>query len=459
MVGAVVIFRIAPLPDRPLTDDDFSALMDRLGPFEARPHIAVAVSGGRDSLCLALLLQRWARRRRGRITSLTVDHGLRAGSAAEARTAGRWLRAHKIGHAILPWDRRDQPPPASGLQAAAREARYRLLCGRCRDLGVLHLALAHQRDDQAETFLLRLGRGSGPDGLAGMAPVTERDGVRLLRPLLPVPRDRLAATLRSQGQDWIDDPTNENAAHTRIRLRRLLPSLAEAGVTPGRLAETAAALGQARASMDEAVAGILAAGVEIDPAGYLWLDPSALAGAPAEVGRRVLARCLMAIGGGGYGPRSERLNRLYDQIAGGRLASGATLAGCQIRGKDGRLLICRELAAAGPAIALISGAGQVWDGRYAVTLARSRGKIARLQVAALGPEGYRAALRARPELRERPLPALARPVLPALWADAGRGRELLAVPHLDYQARSAQVSVAIEFVPPQSLAPSRFTVA
>ncbi|HEX6092958.1 MAG TPA: ATP-binding protein, partial [Dongiaceae bacterium] len=115
------------MPDTPLTDDEFTALMDRLGPFEARPHIAVAVSGGRDSLCLALLLQRWVRRRRGQITALTVDHGLRPDSAAEARTVGRWLRAQKIGHAILTWNRRNQPPPESGLQAAAREARYRLL--------------------------------------------------------------------------------------------------------------------------------------------------------------------------------------------------------------------------------------------------------------------------------------------------------------------------------------------
>ena len=450
---------MSPLPDVPLTDDEFAALMDRLGPFEARPQIAVAVSGGRDSLCLALLLQRWARRRRGRITALTVDHGLRPDSAAEARTVGRWLAAHKIGHAILPWDRRDQALPESGLQAAAREARYRLLLDHCRALGFLHLALAHQRDDQAETFLLRLGRGSGPDGLAAMAPVTERAGVRLLRPLLPVPRGRLAATLKSWKQDWIDDPTNENTAHARIRLRRLLPSLAKAGVTPAHLAETATALGQARAAMDEAVAGILAAGVEIDPAGYLWLDPSVLARAPGEAGRRVLARCLMAIGSGAYGPRSERLDRLYDQIAAGRLGSGATLAGCQIRRKGSRLLICRELAATGPAIALTAGSSQVWDGRFQVTLARSRVRKIQVQAAALGPEGNRSVLAARPDLRQGPIPPAVRPVLPAIWTAGGPHRELLAVPHLDYWVSNPQVSVSIEFVPTQALAQSRFTVA
>jgi tRNA(Ile)-lysidine synthase len=447
------------LPATPLTDDEFTALMDRLGPFEARPHIAVAVSGGRDSLCLALLLQRWARRRHGRITAFTVDHGLRPDSAAEAQTVGRWLRAQGINHAILRWDRRDRPPPGSGLQAAARQARYRLLCGQCRGLGVLHLALAHQRDDQAETLLLRLGRGSGPDGLACMAPVTERDGVRLLRPLLPVHRGRLAATLRSQGQDWIDDPTNENTAHTRIRLRRLLPALAEAGVTAERLADATGALGRARAAMDEAVAGVLAAEAEIDPAGYLWLDPAALAGVPVGVGRRVLARCLMAVGGGGYAPRSERLNRLYDQIGGGGLASGATLAGCQIRGKGGRLLICRELAAAGPAVALIPGATQAWDGRYAVTLTHARRRTGRLQVAALGSDGNRRVLAERPDLRHGPVPAAVRPVLPSIWTANGPRRELLAVPHLDYWVGNPQVSVSIEFVPLHALAQSRFTVA
>src|SRR5262245_33107474 len=270
----------------PLRDDEFATLMERLGPFEARPHLAVAVSGGRDSLCLALLLHRWARRRRGRVTALTVDHRLRPESAAEAAQVRRWLAVHRIGHRTLRWQRADARPFAGGLQAAAREARYRLLCGACRELGILHLALAHQRDDQAETFLLRLDRRSGPDGLASIAPIAERQGIRLVRPLLSVPRARLAATLQAWRQAWIDDPTNESDAYTRIRLRRLLPSLAETGVTPARLADAAGAHGHARGAMEDAVAELLAEAVETDPAGYLRLDPARLKYAPAEVSQR-----------------------------------------------------------------------------------------------------------------------------------------------------------------------------
>lgn len=444
----------------PLTDEEFAVLMDRLGPFEARPHLAVAVSGGRDSLCLSLLLQRWARTRRGRIIALTVDHGLRPESAAEAKQVRSWLAAHGIAHRKLTWNRGiDAPPLASGLQAAAREARYRLLRASCREIGVLHLVLAHQRDDQAETFLLRLARGSGLDGLAAMAPVSGGDGVRLLRPLLAVPRGRLAATLRAWGQDWIDDPSNENTVHARIRMRRLLPSLAETGVTAARLAETAAALGRARQVMEDGVAALLAAAVEIDTAGYLSLEPAALAGAPAELSQRALARCLMAIGGGAYAPRLERLLRLHRQIAAGRLGAGATLGGCRIVSHKGRLLICRELAAVEAACGLVAGKTTLWDGRFGVGLAGRSSRSGRFQVAALGVEGYRAILARQPDLRRHPIPAMIRPVLPALWP-AGRARKRpIAVPHLDYRAQNSQVSVDIEYAPHHALAASRFTVA
>ena len=444
----------------PLGDEEFAALMERLGPFEARPHLAVAVSGGRDSLCLAILLQRWAKPRRGRITALTVNHGLRPESAAEAAQVRRWLAAHGITHRTLHWQRsgavRRFP---GGLQAAARDARYRLLSAACREFGILHLALAHQRDDQAETFLLRLDRGSGLDGLAAIAPIADRQGIRLLRPLLPVPRARLAATLQAWRQDWIDDPSNEDDAHTRIRLRRLLPTLAETGVTPARLAGAATALGQVRQAMEEAVASVLAAAAEIDPAGYLRLDPVALTAAPVEVSQRALARCLMAIGGGAYAPRRERLIRLHDRIAGGRLGGGATLGGCRIARHKDRLVICREMAAIGPPCPLPAGATVVWDGRFALALPSQQRRTGRFQVAALGEAGYRAVLAHRPDLRGHPIPALVRPVLPALW-QAGRGRKRpLAVPHLDYRAGNPQVSVSIDFVPLHALAASRFTVA
>ena len=162
---------------RAVSDADFRALMDRLGGFEKRPTVAVAVSGGADSMALAILANRWARQRRGKIVALTVDHGLRAGSRAEAKEAHRQLTSRGIDCMLLVWRGNK---PKSGVQAAARDARYRLMAQWCRRHSVLHLLVAHHREDQAETILHRLARTSGVDGLAGMAAVHELPDIRLL---------------------------------------------------------------------------------------------------------------------------------------------------------------------------------------------------------------------------------------------------------------------------------------
>jgi len=161
----------------PLDASGFARLMASLGPFESAPRIAVAVSGGADSLALALLAADWAAAQGGKAVALTVDHGLRPEAAAEARQVRRWLADCGISHFILAWR---GPRSGADVQAAARAARYRLMGEWCARRGILHLLLAHHRDDQAETVLLRLARGSGLEGLAAMAPVSElpaADGV------------------------------------------------------------------------------------------------------------------------------------------------------------------------------------------------------------------------------------------------------------------------------------------
>jgi len=406
--------------------------MRPLGPYPAKPHLAVAVSGGSDSLALVLLADAWARRRVGRVTAITVDHGLRAEAASEARQVARWLRARGIAHRTLRWS----PPTALGanIQATARDARYGLLTHWCRGHGVADLLIAHHQEDQAETFLLRLARGSGLDGLAAMASVSSRDGIRLLRPLLGVPKAALVAYLRARGQPWIEDPSNRDAAYARVRLRALLPMLAAEGLTAERLAETAARLGQARAAIGEACDALLARAAELHDAGYARVDAGALAAVPREVSLRALARLLTALGGQAYTPRYERLCRLADEIFAG-LRSARTLAGCRILPQpDGRLLILREARALAPALA-VAAAPVLWDGRFTVWRARRGGAVTNgpVMVGALGEAGWR-------ELRDLgvepgELPRLLLATLPALRDAKG----LLAAPHLAWRrGRKAQ---------------------
>ena len=392
-----------------LTPAAFDALMVPLEPFEPAPHLAVAVSGGRDSLALALLASEWARAHAGKVTGLIVDHGLRPASAAEARQADAWLRSHGIGARVLTWDGKK---PRRGIPAAARAARYALLEEWCRTAGVLHLLLAHQRDDQAETFLLRLGRGSGLDGLAAMAQIVERPHLRLLRPLLTVPRRSLAAYLRDRGQPWIDDPSNRDVRHARARLRTALPALASDGLSVRRLAATACRLGAARHLVEAETAALLARVVAPDPAGYLWLDEAAFRAAPDEIALRALARCLTAVSGAAHPPRLAALQRLHESIRAG-LGRARTLAGCRIARWRRCLLLTREAAAIGADLALHPGLRSRWDGRFRVAV--GQGGPMRMTVRPLGAQGWRQAAANAPIAVRGSIPAAARATLPSVW--------------------------------------------
>ena len=406
---------------------EFAALMEQLGPWPAPPRLAVACSGGADSLALTLLADGWVRARRGRLAALTVDHGLRPESAAEARQVGDWLRRRRIDHHILVWA---GPKPSANLPALAREARYRLLGGWCREHRCIGLLLGHQLEDQAETLLLRMARGSGLDGLAGMAPVTQRSDLRLLRPLLAVPRARLEATLRAHRQPWVEDPSNRDPVYARSRIRALLPALAAEGLTAARLAATASRLAGSRATLSALTDRLLAEAASLSPAGYCLVRPAILAAAPRELSLRALARLLALTSGADVPPRFERLERLHGDICEGGLAGGRTLHGCCILPWRGQVLICREPAAMAPPIALARRETALWDNRFRVQLTGRRQPLRHpFEVGALGLAGWRqigSRLGDRDRLR---VPGAVRPSLPALFDLDG----VVAVPHLGYR--------------------------
>ena len=312
-------------------------------------------------------------------------------------------------------------------------------------------------------MLLRLARGSGLDGLAAMAPVTERAGVRLIRPLLPVPRARLRATLRAGARTWIDDPSNDDPAHARIRCAGCCRPLAEAGSSGAAGGDGRAISGAPAPLIDEAVAGIAGGGGRDHPAGYLRLTrpPS-----PARRRRSACAssaRCLMAIGGGGYVPRLDRLERLYGQIAGGASAAGATLGRLSHRSAATAAAADLPRAGGGRSAAVAARPGAPPALGRALCCHSGAPPGARRAISQVGcPRSRRQSQRRWRNVRSAPRARSRRPygpVLPAIWRAGRSRRELLAVPHLDYWVSDPQVSVSIEFVPPQALAQSRFTVA
>jgi tRNA(Ile)-lysidine synthase len=310
-----------------LTAESFAALMAPFAPFESRPVLAVGVSGGRDSLALALLAHEWAAARGGHVAALIVDHGLRAAAAVEAAVTRDLLSGHGIAADILQWT---GVKPTHGLQEAARGARYGLLFDACRERGILHLLVAHHADDQAETVAMRAARGSGPDGLAGMAALVERRHARLLRPLLSVPRARLTATLEARGVAWIDDPSNTDRRFERARLRA------------GGVARQVDIIGpaQERSSRELRLARAAVDTIEIDDEAAL--DRTAFGSLGAGLGAGLLSRLVQAVGGRDHPPRRDRLHRAVDRL------SGAVTRGKSGKSQDFTLSECRLILRQAP---------------------------------------------------------------------------------------------------------------
>ena len=413
--------------------------MAAFAPFEARPLVAVALSGGPDSLALLLLTDRWARARGGAAIAFTVDHGLRPDSASEAAQVGAWATARGIAHEILKWT---GDKPGSGIQAAARQARYRLLSGACAERGILHLAFAHHADDQAETVLFRKERGSGPAGLAGMTASRSLGPVRMIRPLLGWPKSVLVEICRRFGQDYVEDPSNSSARFARTGLRRRLAD--EAGLRAAALHE-ATAQAVRRIDGEDRLASALGRIAEIRPDGIVFLDPDALSAAVPEARQAVLAAVLRTVGGNAFAPDTDAVSRLDAALAAADFA-GVSLGGCVVRRWQGRILVCREPKRAAAPLRLDDGTWHGWDGRF---LVRTAGANRPVTVATLGSQDYA-------ELRrslEGTLPAIAGAGLPAVRF----GDRVVSVPPVERE-ESGFAGIELRYSPLWPLSPETFTV-
>lgn len=408
-------------------DQHFTAVMDRLGPFEPRPHLAVAASGGADSSALCLLAERWVHGRGGSLLALIVDHTLRPNSVAEAALTANRLAARGIAVRQL---RAADLSRGPALADRARTARYRLLTAACADAGILHLLLGHHAADQAETVMIRALGHSADRGLAAMPALVETATLRLLRPLLDVPPDLLRQMLTENGIEWVEDPSNRDPHALRGRLRGLR---AGRDLTAETLALCAAAAraGQQRTRSEQASASALAAQVSIRPEGFAILTPG-------PVAPDLLAAVIQTIGGGAYPPPSDQVAALARQ------PRPATLAGVRLlpAGQLGPgLLVAREAAAMAPPI--FAEPDAIWDKRFrlAADAILPRGAT----IGALGDDA--AAFRRRSDL-----PSAVLCTLPTLRC----GKTLAAVPHLLYPGTMACAQVRLVLSPPRPLAGASF---
>lgn len=320
------------------------------------PVLVLAISGGPDSTALLVLAARWrkARRRGPKLVAVTVDHGLRPQARREAADVKRLARTLGLAHHTLRWNGKK---PAAGLQAKARAARYGLLADAARKAGAHHVLTAHTRDDQAETVLIRLTRGSGIGGLAAMArmsPVPGAADVSLVRPLLEVPKARLVATLRKAGVAYAEDPSNHDPTFTRVRLRAAMPDLEREGLGAGRLALLARRARRAEVALEAAVDSAAAA---LAPGSWREGHPIEFAlpgfrALPEEVALRLVGRAVRSAGNEGpveLGKLEALAAALFPALVPtrGSVRFRRTLAGAVVTRTGNRLLVERAPARRG----------------------------------------------------------------------------------------------------------------
>jgi len=391
-------------------------------------------------MALAWLLIAWVKSLGGELLVLSVDHGLRAGSAEDCAFVAGALAGHsgvtvetlRITHA----------PPAGGIQEWARDMRYGLLADRCRALGILHLCTGHTLDDQAETVAMREAHGSGTMGLAGMAADKPLQGVRLLRPLMGYRREHLSRWLDAHGRAWRDDPSNLADRFERVRHRRAIAERGEAET----LASRAEALGRRRDARERDVARFLAATTRIHDSGFAEVatDRWLLADQPTR--ELALGALLLTIGGARYRPASEAVCDLLAAVE--AKAPPATLGGCVVSPGARRFVICRET---GKSSDIRQGSGAwagPWDRRYSAAVDLSTGHWS---LKALGSDGLGQLSRRHGMVMKRhTMPLAARKALPSLWI----GDDLVSVPHLGWGH-----GLSARFEPARSAAGSGFRVA
>ena len=371
-------------------------------------NLGVAVSGGGDSMALLYLAVACGLNP----AVVTVNHGLRAEAAAEAAQVAAVAGDLGLSHTTLRWENWDQ---LGNLQDHARKARRRLIAAWAQENNIATVALGHTQNDVAETFLMRLQRGAGVDGLAAMSGHWSEGGILWQRPLLGFARKDLRLWLQTQGKTWVEDPSNDNPRFERVRARASLARLHPLGLTADRLAHVAAHLAEARAALD-VLADQWAIQTLREEAGTVLIT-TALWTAPAETQRRVLQRVILWIAPADYAPRGQQLGQLLMRLAQGQ---AATLAGVRFTQARGVLRALREFKVTAPRCE----ADQIWDGRWQVAGDLPQGA----EVGALDTTG----LVQCPDWRSTGLPRAALLASPAVWL----GDKLIAAPLAGFQTGS-----------------------
>jgi len=368
--------------------------------------LGIAVSGGGDSIAMLHVLTQYAKDTGTKLYAVTVDHGLRAEAAEEVRFVAKVCAGLDVSHSVLKWTGWDG---AGNLQDQARRARYSLISDWACKKRIEIVLLAHTADDQAETFLMRLARGAGVDGLSGMARSRKSSGITWVRPFLDATRQQLRNYLKSRNLEWIEDPSNEDSRFDRVKARNILVTLQPFGIDAVSLTAVSERLSQVRDALE--VQTLLAArDLACVEQGDVVFEFEKFQAQPLEIRRRLLSHAIKWVSSAEYGPRGPALADLSAKVLTGEQV---TLHGCILRPEVHSLRILREAQAVRSEVAQV---GEIWDNRWRIKGIKNKS----LEVRFLGEDG----MRSLSEWRETGMPRVSLLASPAVW----KGQDFVAAP-------------------------------
>lgn len=380
-------------------------------------HIAVAVSGGADSMCLALLAQKWCAHHNITLTALTVDHGLRKESAQEAKSVAAQLKAVGIQHKILRWK---GEKPTARIEEKAREARYQLLCDFCRRKKIPILLLAHHQQDNIETFFLRLCKASGLTGLGGMHPIKRRNGILLMRPLLQAEKSDIITYLTRHKMQWVEDPMNQNPAFERVHWRQQMPLLEKMGLKTAYLTKTMKRLRRAENALNQMTDSVLNK-IYPDDRGFIPIPLDLFNQQPEEIQLRLLLRLIPLVGGKESPLSFDRVESIISEKP-----QRTTIGNCCLVRQKNTLFITKEAARMPAPLPIPAKKWIQWD-RFQI-YSSTAGTIQRQTQ----------------KDKNCSLPLLIQQTFPVFTDKKG----LEICPDLDYKTKKSHINVIIRFSPP-----------
>jgi tRNA(Ile)-lysidine synthase len=393
---------------------------------ESATKLAIAVSGGSDSMALCFMLHQCLKKERVELTALIIDHKLRKDSSQEAEKTSITLKKHNIKHHIIPWL---GPKPLSNLQEKARIARYTLLTNYCLEHNIPYLATAHQEDDQAENFIMRLNHGSGIYGLAGIPQTNIFNQVMIMRPLLNFSKKELQDFLKEQNIDWIEDPSNQNEKFTRVKARKILvkrPKLTQVLINLTKI------MARAKESIEYIVNQSMANLVTFFLQGYASFNLCQFNALPQEIKFRLLLKVLQKINTKEKPPRAERVEKLLNKLNSYKSFSASTLYGCLISRKKDVLIITPEVNNINQSFSIPEGEeGRIsWEKKFYLSISKELStKYGELIIDRVNEHDW-------PDLKKNlNKEQLITPKAAILTLPAIRNLEkLIAIPHINYYA-------------------------